>query len=158
MILSLATFAYSLFFSVAGFRTACCSPSSPRCSNSSRSSGRSVAAIGFYVVAGLSGYGHLLVLAGFIGLYRLFQDYVLNPTLMSGGVALPPLLVLFGLLAGEELAGVAGIFRDPGACDRPHRGDPACARSARPPATRVTSRVRIGDLAPSGRLDTPESR
>jgi hypothetical protein len=30
--------------------------------------------------------------------------------LMSGGVSVPPLLVLFGLLAGEELAGVAGIF------------------------------------------------
>ena len=52
----------------------------------------------------------LLILAGFIGLYRLFQDYVLNPMLMSGGVAVPPLLILFGLLAGEELAGVAGIF------------------------------------------------
>jgi len=29
---------------------------------------------------------------------------------MSGGVAVPPLLVLFGLLAGEELGGIVGIF------------------------------------------------
>lgn len=69
-----------------------------------------VAAITVVVVAGLSGYPHLLWLIGFVAAYRLVQDYVLNPALMSGGVAVPPLLVLFGLLAGEELAGVAGIF------------------------------------------------
>lgn len=69
-----------------------------------------VAALICVAVAGLSGFPHLLWLVGFVALYRLFQDYVLNPMLMSGGVAVPPLLVLFGLLAGEELAGVAGIF------------------------------------------------
>jgi len=51
-----------------------------------------------------------LVIVVFVGLYRLFQDYVLNPYLMSGGVAVPPLMVLFGLLAGEEIGGVVGIF------------------------------------------------
>ena len=69
-----------------------------------------VAALIILAVAGLSGYAHLLWLVGFIALYRMVQDYVLNPYLMSDGVSLPPLLVLFGLLAGEELAGVAGIF------------------------------------------------
>lgn len=69
-----------------------------------------VAAVTVVVVAGLSGFPHLLWLVGFVAVYRMFQDYVLNPALMSGGVAVPPLLVLFGLLAGEELAGVAGIF------------------------------------------------
>jgi predicted PurR-regulated permease PerM len=29
---------------------------------------------------------------------------------MSEGVDVPPILVVFGLLAGEELAGIAGIF------------------------------------------------
>jgi predicted PurR-regulated permease PerM len=29
---------------------------------------------------------------------------------MSEGVHVPPILVVFGLLAGDELAGVAGIF------------------------------------------------
>ncbi len=61
-------------------------------------------------VAGASGYDHLLWIAGFIVLYRVFQDYVLNPYLMSNGVAVPALLVLFGLLAGEELAGIVGVF------------------------------------------------
>ena len=42
------------------------------------------------VVAGLSGYDHLLLLVGFIAVYRLFQDYVLNPYLMSDGVECRP--------------------------------------------------------------------
>ncbi|MDB5998335.1 MAG: family transporter [Rhizobacter sp.] len=69
-----------------------------------------VAAIAVVVVAGLSGYSHVLLLVGFIAAYRIFQDYVLNPKLMSNGVSISPLLVLFGLLAGEEIGGVAGIF------------------------------------------------
>ena len=62
------------------------------------------------VVAGFSGYDQLLVLIGVILLYRVFQDYVLNPYLMSEGVEVSPLLVIVGLLVGEELGGVAGIF------------------------------------------------
>lgn len=62
------------------------------------------------VIAGASGYDHLLWIAGFIVVYRVFQDYVLNPYLMNNSVAVPALLVLFGLLAGEELAGIAGVF------------------------------------------------
>ena len=41
---------------------------------------------------------------------RLFQDYVLQPHLMSAGVALHPLWVIFAVLAGEQVAGVAGMF------------------------------------------------
>lgn len=69
-----------------------------------------VAALLCLAIAGASGYHHLLWIAGFIVVYRIFQDYVLNPYLMSNGVAVPALLVLFGLLAGEELAGIAGVF------------------------------------------------
>jgi predicted PurR-regulated permease PerM len=61
-------------------------------------------------VAVLSGYAHLLLIIGFIAIYRLFQDYMLNPYLMSGGVSISPLMVLVGLLAGEELGGIAGVF------------------------------------------------
>lgn len=69
-----------------------------------------VAAAGIFLIAALSGYEQLLWLVGFFVLYRLFQDYVLNPYLMSEGVEVSPLLVIFGLLAGEELGGVTGIF------------------------------------------------
>ncbi|AMP38730.1 MULTISPECIES: AI-2E family transporter [Ralstonia] len=68
------------------------------------------AVVATVTVAGFSGYPHLLWLIGFIVAYRLFQDYALNPYLMSEGVKVSPLLVIVGLLAGEQLGGVAGIF------------------------------------------------
>jgi predicted PurR-regulated permease PerM len=46
----------------------------------------------------------------FWGCYRVFQDYVLNPYLMSSRVELHPLLVLFGVLAGNSIGGVPGMF------------------------------------------------
>jgi predicted PurR-regulated permease PerM len=61
-------------------------------------------------VAGASGYEHLLWIVLFIAAYRVFQDYVLSPQLMSGNIGVHPVLVIFGLLAGEQLGGVAGIF------------------------------------------------
>ncbi len=57
-----------------------------------------------------NGYSHWLILLIFLGLYRLFQDYVLNPYLMGQGVELHPLVVLFGVLAGAELMGIPGMF------------------------------------------------
>lgn len=62
------------------------------------------------VVAAVSGYPHVLWIVVFALLYRLFQDYVLSPYLMSSGIELHPLLVLFGVLAGEQVAGIAGMF------------------------------------------------
>lgn len=69
-----------------------------------------VAGIAIVTVALFSGYAHTWWLVAFIVAYRIFQDYMLNPWLMSEGVNVPPILVVFGLLAGDELAGVAGIF------------------------------------------------
>jgi predicted PurR-regulated permease PerM len=61
-------------------------------------------------VAGISGYDHLLWIAAFFVGYRIFQDYVLSPWLMGGGLGLHPVLVIFALLAGEQLGGIAGVF------------------------------------------------
>jgi predicted PurR-regulated permease PerM len=68
------------------------------------------AAIVTLLVAGLSGYPHMLWILIFLIVYRLFQDYVLSPYLLGSGVALHPLLVLFGVLAGERVAGIPGMF------------------------------------------------
>ena len=46
----------------------------------------------------------------FLVAYRMFQDYFLSPHLMGQGVELHPLLVLFGVFGGAEVAGVAGSF------------------------------------------------
>lgn len=69
-----------------------------------------LSAVGVILVAGLAGYPHLIWILLFIVGYRIFQDYVLGPRLMGTGVGVHPILVLFGLLAGAEVAGVPGIF------------------------------------------------
>jgi len=62
------------------------------------------------LVAGLSGFGHIIWIILFLAGFRLFQDYVLSPLLMSSGTALHPLAVIFGVLAGSQIAGIAGAF------------------------------------------------
>jgi predicted PurR-regulated permease PerM len=62
------------------------------------------------VVAAVTSSGGYLWILLFWIVYRMFQDYVLNPHLMSEGVEVHPLLVLFGVLAGEQIAGVPGMF------------------------------------------------
>ena len=69
------------------------------------------AGVGIVLVAILSGHANLAVwIVVFLLGYRLFQDYVLQPFLMSKGVELHPLWVIFGVLAGEQIGGVAGMF------------------------------------------------
>jgi predicted PurR-regulated permease PerM len=62
------------------------------------------------LVALVAGFDNLLWLAAFFVAYRLFQDYILAPRLMSSGVGLSPALVIFGFLAGEQIAGIPGMF------------------------------------------------
>ena len=69
-----------------------------------------VGAATIVIVTAASGYSHWLVIIIFLAVYRIFQDYILNPALLSSGVQIHPLLVLFGVLAGAEIAGVRGIF------------------------------------------------
>ncbi len=57
-----------------------------------------------------TGSGGLLWILVFWAAFRLFQDYVLQPYLMSSGIEMHPLLVLFGVLAGEALGGIPGMF------------------------------------------------
>jgi predicted PurR-regulated permease PerM len=54
--------------------------------------------------------GSFWLVAVFLIAYRMFQDYLLSPLLMSQGAALHPLLVLLGVFGGAEVAGVAGSF------------------------------------------------
>jgi len=58
----------------------------------------------------LSGFPHILWLVVFLGIFRMFQDYVISPHLMSRGVELHPMFVIFGVFAGGEIGGAAGIF------------------------------------------------
>jgi predicted PurR-regulated permease PerM len=62
------------------------------------------------VVAGLGGFHHMLWIIAFLAAFRIFQDYILSPRVLSEGMELHPLLVIFGVLAGGSIAGVAGSF------------------------------------------------
>jgi predicted PurR-regulated permease PerM len=62
------------------------------------------------LVAVFSGYAHLVWLIVFLVVYRVFQDYVLSPFLMSEGVEVHPVLILLGVIAGERMAGIPGMF------------------------------------------------
>lgn len=62
------------------------------------------------VIVALLANAHALAVLIFLLAYRVAQDYVLSPHLMSQGVALHPLVVLFGVFAGAEIAGIPGTF------------------------------------------------
>ncbi len=72
--------------------------------------GPAAAGLIILLVTGLSGYTHVLLFVLFGFLFRMAQDYGLSPYLMGKGVQLNPMLVLFGVLAGDQIAGVLGIF------------------------------------------------
>lgn len=110
VLLSLCTFtAYGIFFAIVGVpfgillaAVACLLEFIPMV-------GPLAGSIIILLVAGLSGQSVLAVLI-FLGAYRVFQDYVISPHLMQKGVELHPLLVLFGVFAGAEVAGIPGTF------------------------------------------------
>lgn len=61
-------------------------------------------------VAFTAGYNHVFWLLLFLLLWRGVQDYVTSPRIMGSTLELNPLLVLFGVFAGGEVAGVIGVF------------------------------------------------
>ena len=62
------------------------------------------------MVAGFDSGTKALVVLIFLGVLRIVQDYVLYPRIIGSGIHLHPLAVILAILAGHELAGLAGIF------------------------------------------------
>lgn len=56
------------------------------------------------------GFGTTLIVLLFLGVLRIVHDYVTYPKIIGGGIHLHPLAVILAILAGAEIAGVAGIF------------------------------------------------
>jgi predicted PurR-regulated permease PerM len=57
-----------------------------------------------------SGFGMAFVVLLFLGVLRVVHDYVVYPRIIGQGIHLHPLAVILAILAGAEIAGVAGIF------------------------------------------------
>ncbi len=110
LLLSFATFvAYSIFFAILGVPYSALLAVVAALLEFIPMIGPLAAAIAILLVGGVGGASVLAILI-FLLAYRMFQDYVLSPHLMGHGVELHPLVVLFGVFAGAEVAGVAGTF------------------------------------------------
>jgi predicted PurR-regulated permease PerM len=57
-----------------------------------------------------SGFAMTFVVLLFLGVLRIVHDYVVYPRIIGQGIHLHPLAVILAILAGAEIAGVAGIF------------------------------------------------
>jgi len=62
------------------------------------------------VASWVAGYPHMVWIVVFLVVWRIVQDYVNMPWVLGSGIELHPLLVIFGILAGAEVGGVAGMF------------------------------------------------
>lgn len=62
------------------------------------------------LVALFSGYKSVLWIVLFLLLVRAFQDYVMQPWLLGGGLELPALAMVAGVLAGEAVGGIVGAL------------------------------------------------
>lgn len=51
-----------------------------------------------------------LYVAIFLIVLRVIQDYILYPRIVRGGIHLHPVAIILSVLAGEQLAGIPGVF------------------------------------------------
>jgi len=110
VILSLAAFsAYSLAFSLMGVPFAVLLAVVGGLLEFIPMLGPLTAGLLIVIVGAVSG-ANVPAIVIFLLAYRVFQDYILSPHLMGQGVELHPLLVLFGVFGGAEVAGIAGTF------------------------------------------------
>jgi predicted PurR-regulated permease PerM len=110
VLLSLATFtAYSISFSIMGVPYAVLLAAVAGMLEFIPTLGPLTAGAAIVLVGAISGSSVVAILI-FILAYRVFQDYILSPILMKQGMELHPLMVMFGVFAGAEVAGIAGAF------------------------------------------------
>ncbi len=72
--------------------------------------GPAIAAVSVLLIAVLAGYPHAVWLVLFLAIWRLTQDYVNAPRIMGRSLEINPLLQIFSVLAGAEIAGVVGAL------------------------------------------------
>ncbi|HKP86228.1 MAG TPA: AI-2E family transporter [Blastocatellia bacterium] len=53
---------------------------------------------------------HALLVAAFLALLRIAQDYIIYPRIVGHGIEMHPLVVIVAILSGAELGGLVGVF------------------------------------------------
>ncbi|MBA2495136.1 MAG: AI-2E family transporter [Acidobacteria bacterium] len=61
-------------------------------------------------VASLESTSEAIYVAIFLGVLRILQDYIFYPRIVREGIHLHPLAIILSVLAGEQVAGIPGVF------------------------------------------------
>jgi len=69
-----------------------------------------VASAAVFLTIGFLTHAHWIWMAGLLLLWRLVQDYVNSPRIMGDSLQLQPLTVLFALMVGGQVGGMAGLY------------------------------------------------
>jgi predicted PurR-regulated permease PerM len=69
-----------------------------------------VASAAVFLTIGFLTHAHWIWMAGLLLLWRLIQDYVNSPRIMGDNLQLQPLTVLFALMVGGQVGGMAGLY------------------------------------------------
>jgi predicted PurR-regulated permease PerM len=69
-----------------------------------------IASAAAILTIGFATHAHWIWMAGLLLLWRLVQDYVNSPRIMGDTLALQPLTVLFALMVGGQVGGIAGLY------------------------------------------------
>ena len=65
---------------------------------------------GVILTLGFLTHAHWIWMAGLLIVWRLVQDYVNSPRIMGGSLELQPLTVVFALMVGGQVGGIAGVY------------------------------------------------
>lgn len=62
------------------------------------------------LMVGFLTHAHWVWMAGSLVLWRLVQNYVNSPRIMGDSLELQPLTVVFALMVGGQVGGIAGVY------------------------------------------------
>jgi predicted PurR-regulated permease PerM len=69
-----------------------------------------IASAAAILTIGFLAHAHWIWMALLLVLWRLVQDYVNSPRIMGNNLGLQPLTVIFALMVGGQLGGIAGAY------------------------------------------------
>ena len=62
------------------------------------------------LMVGFLTHSHWIWMAGLLVVWRLVQNYVTSPRIMGNSLELQPLTVVFALMVGAQVGGIAGVY------------------------------------------------
>jgi predicted PurR-regulated permease PerM len=69
-----------------------------------------IASAAAILIIGFLTHAHWIWMSGLLIIWRLVQDYVNSPRIMGDNLQLQPLTVIFALMVGGKLGGIAGLY------------------------------------------------